>query len=546
MSMNHFLKSLLLALLVTASASAAELRWSGAVSDDFMTAGNWTIGTTGVPSTNPPVANDVCLVQNLGSQPHLRGSCPVIRLDVGITNVDDAFLYIEDGAEITGLTNYAYHLMPRRGAVYQSGGIVNASYNVWLHQGRSSNQGTGIYEMTGGTFSMPSTRTLSFLNRPTGTAHASLKVLGGTFTNLGWHRPSDGSPWATLAMWDITVRNTGTLVYRWNKATTIAAVTATTQNLRTGDPKQGLFLTWSTGDSTQFTNYITTNGGFPYSGQTLTVKAKYGVSTPLYPLDGQAVAPGSTILQWKNSAPYFDGTTMTRYVRLKVLGPTDVNETTGIYADPNGDSYPIIAGPLTADEPNIVFTAVYGENYRWRVDSVDPGIGNGDANYPKTIPSPAQVVVCKNQAAVVTIPTTATTPIGLRTGQAAWTTTATAKDDGLPIGGPALTFAWTQVSGPAVTINNAATATPSVTFTAANTYTFRCSVSDSDLIGTADVAVTVYADVCAATKARTGYTAYVGDLNADCWVSFADVALMASNWSTCNSLDPADPACTGL
>ncbi len=543
--MNHFLKALMVTLLVTASASAAELRWSGAVDDNFMTPGNWTIGTTGVPSTAAPTTNDVCLIQDLGFRPHLRSAVPgAIRLDVGISNTQDAFLYIEDGGSIPDLTNYGYHLMPRRGAVYQSGGTVNTgTRNVWFHQGRSSNTGTGIYEMTGGTWTK-SSGTLTFLNRPVAPAHASLRVLGGTFSNLGYHRPSDGTPYATLDMWDITVANSGKLVYRWNKATTIAAIEAPTQNLRTGDPKQGLVLSWEGGDSTQFTNYLSTNGGFPYSGQTLTVTAKYGVSTPLRPLDGQAVAPGATELKWKNSAPFYDGTSMTRQVRF---GTYDVNETTGLPTDPNGDNLPVVA-TLTNNEPNYIVTCVYGENYQWRIDSIDPGNG-ADANYPKTISSRAQYIICKNQAPVITIPTSATTAIGLRNGTVAWSTTATATDDGLPIGGPALTYSWSKVSGPAVEglpTAPAATGAISLNFTAANTYTLRCSVYDGDLTGTSDITLTVYPNVCEASKARTGYTASVGDLNADCWVSFADLALMANNWGVCNSLDPADPACTGL
>jgi|GEM_PF-6764070 len=525
MSMNHFLKALMVALLVTASAQA--IVWDGgANTDDWFTGLNWDTDV-------PPVATDWTLVVDVTAP----AVAPVINEAVTNTagiEVGDGTrtgtLYVADGADIQ-LSSYNYNRLPANGYVYQSGGTITANSNTWCS--RNTAGMSSVYELTGGSFTLLRNRTYTFLNRRTD-ADARVNAFGGDFIVNGSWRIGDSTTAYQPTQWGIAMKNGSTVVMPWTQATAIGYVTAATQNLKSANPKEGLLLKWAAAD----TSYQT---GGQYNPYYMTAKAVQGLATLLTPLDQAATAPGATDLKWINADAFYDGTSMTRQVRF---GTYDVNETTGLPVDPNGDTLPVIA-TLTNDEPNYVVTCVYGENYMWRVDSVDPGNGS-DANYPKTIPSRANIVICRNQAPVVTIPSAATTPIGLRDGSVAWTTTATATDDGLPIGGPALAYEWTQISGPAVTINNASTPSPSITFTAANTYTLRCSVSDSDLVGTADVSVTVYVNVCEASKARSGYTAAVGDINADCWVSFVDVALMASNWCVCNSLDPADPACTGL
>lgn len=78
----------------------------------------------------------------------------------------------------------------------------------------------------------------------------------------------------------------------------------------------------------------------------------------------------------------------------------------------------------------------------------------------------------------ITLPTNTTTLSG------------TATDDGLPTS--SLTYSWTVAVGPAAATFSAPTAlTTTVTFTTAGTYTLRLTVSDSLLIGTDDVVVTV-------------------------------------------------------
>jgi len=413
-----------------------------------------------------------------------------------------------------------------------SGGtVISNSGNMWIHQG-SANSGTSTIEMTGGTWS--TNKTFTFLNRNT-SAHAWLNIYGGTFANTGGWRRGDSTTAYTDAQWGITVRNGATLVWPWNKATTIGYITATTTNLKTGDPKQGLMLSWNTANTI------------------VTAVAKYGVATPLAPLDGQTVQPGTNLLKWTMPTSYTGASAMTCDVYFGTYA-ADVN---GVPTDPNGDNLTTIATGLV--DPNLLdnnvimeqaITAVYTQKYQWRVDCHDPTLTGLDPNHPNLIKSKVMYMSCQNQAPVVTYNTSTTLAlnnhpiIGLRNGTATFATTASATDDSLPPAGPALTYAWTQVGGPAVAITQSAVGgianrAMSATLTAANTYTFRMSVYDGELTGTADVVVTVYADRCAASKARTGYTALLGDLNADCWVSFADVALMTNNWLVCNNLNTA-------
>src|SRR5262249_993483 len=71
------------------------------------------------------------------------------------------------------------------------------------------------------------------------------------------------------------------------------------------------------------------------------------------------------------------------------------------------------------------------------------------------------------------------------------TLAGSATDDGLPTGST-LSYAWSLASGPAaVTAGNASAATTTVAFPYPGSYVLRLSVSDTDKVGTDDVAVNV-------------------------------------------------------
>lgn len=73
--------------------------------------------------------------------------------------------------------------------------------------------------------------------------------------------------------------------------------------------------------------------------------------------------------------------------------------------------------------------------------------------------------------------------------------------------------------------------TTDVTMTAAGDYQFKLEVVDGVFTVTDTVAVTVYADSCAAAKGQPGYTRFKGDLDYDCDVDFDDFVLFAAEWA---------------
>jgi hypothetical protein len=581
MSMNHFLKSLLVALLVTASASAATVFWTGAVSTDWSTAGNWS-GTAGVPMAGTvPAAGDAAIIwwpssYTVPNLPHVTGTAACNPIIIGnnyngLTDINPTAMYIEAGAALTlGNSGDHWHTM---GTVHHIGGTVNLNGNMYLAtpKGYTGTQ-VSIYEMTGGTFTVGTgNRVMTVFNRAAN-AYAYLNIYGGTFDFCGtgatptssW-RDCDltGYP-TTHDHFQINVKNSGKIIFPFNKGTTIAALSTGMPMLRSADPTQGLVLSFTAPTGTtynQFTSYLANQKGWP-SFQFTTATAKYGVPTLLTPMDGQGVPPttsGPVNLTWMKPISKA-GTEMAVNVRY---GPVTL-DANGIMLDPstgredpNGNSLPVFATGITGSntiEVPALDTLIYG----WNIQCVDPGVP-GDPNYPAKIHMAPKANIMKvgNQPPVVTIPVAAAAPIGLRDGTVTWATTGTAADDGLPkVGGiptnPAigLTYSWSQTGGPAVPglpTAYSSSGAISLNLTAANSYTFRLSCFDGGLTATSDVTVVVYANRCLAAQAYaapyTVYAAAAGDLNSDCYVTFADFALLAANWNRCISLDPADPLC---
>lgn len=103
----------------------------------------------------------------------------------------------------------------------------------------------------------------------------------------------------------------------------------------------------------------------------------------------------------------------------------------------------------------------------------------------------------------------------------------------------AYTVSWTVVSEPNVgdaVIQTANAEDTSVTFSAVGEYVLQLEASDGEYTGSDAITINVYADSCEAAKAVPGYEPLVGDLNGDCRVDEADLALLEENWLKDNSL----------
>ena len=104
----------------------------------------------------------------------------------------------------------------------------------------------------------------------------------------------------------------------------------------------------------------------------------------------------------------------------------------------------------------------------------------------------------------------------------------------------AVTMKWTVVSAPdgapAPVIQAPAAEDTAVTFTAAGRYVLQLEASDGEYSGSDTVTIDVYSDSCEAAQAVPGYQPLVGDLNGDCRVDDADLAMLQENWLKDNSL----------
>ncbi|MEJ5259818.1 MAG: hypothetical protein WHS88_06475 [Anaerohalosphaeraceae bacterium] len=124
-------------------------------------------------------------------------------------------------------------------------------------------------------------------------------------------------------------------------------------------------------------------------------------------------------------------------------------------------------------------------------------------------------------------------------GDAVVTLVGTVTDDGLPSG--QITVQWTQVSGPEgaepVVIDPDDQLETTVTLASAGWYEFQLEASDGELSSTDNVRVYVGIDPCDAAHQVPGYTRLISDLNDDCFVNLKDVAILASQWLNCSSLD---------
>jgi hypothetical protein len=104
----------------------------------------------------------------------------------------------------------------------------------------------------------------------------------------------------------------------------------------------------------------------------------------------------------------------------------------------------------------------------------------------------------------------------------------------------AYTVKWTIVSepngAPATVIQAAAAEDTTITLSATGRYVLQLEASDGEYAGSDTVTIDVYSNSCEAARSVPGYQPLVGDLNGDCRVDDADLALLQENWLKDNSL----------
>jgi hypothetical protein len=106
----------------------------------------------------------------------------------------------------------------------------------------------------------------------------------------------------------------------------------------------------------------------------------------------------------------------------------------------------------------------------------------------------------------------------------------------------AYTVKWTAVSEPDDPNNpDAVIADPiaedtSITMSALGEYVLQLEASDGEKAGSDTVTINVFSDGCQAARSLPDYVPLAGDLNGDCKVDEADLALLEENWLKDNSL----------
>ena len=95
----------------------------------------------------------------------------------------------------------------------------------------------------------------------------------------------------------------------------------------------------------------------------------------------------------------------------------------------------------------------------------------------------------------------------------------------------------TEPSPGAAALTDAKAENTLVTFGAVGQYELKLEANDGEYTGSDTVLVNVYADSCEAAKSLPGYEPLPGDLNGDCIVNDADLAILQAHWLQCNALD---------
>jgi len=98
---------------------------------------------------------------------------------------------------------------------------------------------------------------------------------------------------------------------------------------------------------------------------------------------------------------------------------------------------------------------------------------------------------------------------------------------------------WSVVSEPnegMAVIEDGTAEDTSVTLSAVGEYVLELLATDGEYSGSDTVTINVYNDSCEAAQSLPDYVPIVGDLNGDCRVDDADLALLEENWLKDNSL----------
>jgi hypothetical protein len=248
---------------------------------------------------------------------------------------------------------------------------------------------------------------------------------------------------------------------------------------------------------------------------TLTIRGIH----PLHPspTDDGAASGGDLELSWTLSDPCMPGQAVSVDVYF-----TDDLQMLEQFTDP--DAMRIVSNQSVS---SVVVQTKPKTRYYWAIDSYI-----GSDNDP--VYGPIFSFVADNMPPQVNAGADVVTWLadGVRTGNL----DATVIDDGSI---SPYTVEWTVVSEPnegMAVIETASAEDAGITLSALGEYVLQLDASDGEYSGSDTVTINVYSNSCEAAQSLADYEPLVGDLNGDCKVDEADMALLEENWLQDNTL----------
>jgi hypothetical protein len=468
--------SFVLPLFLFDSASAIIFWDDGGGDHLWSTTINWS------PDTVPTIADSVSIDQpddtHCEIQDGITAQCSTLRVGNSsyTTNLDISGGSLSaDGAYI-GVDNSTGHgILNMSGGLFSTGGLQIG----W--------SGIGTLNMTGGTIELSGNLVI-----PGQTGTGSVSLHGGTINASDLRLTSDSGSM------DITL---GTLILAGDDTTTIQTY------IDDG------WLTAYDGKGVLQLDYNVTNEG----------KTTLTAFSLLYPnpADGSSVSPGEVELSWTLPDPCVPGEPV----------PVDVYFTDNLtllqqFTDP--------AAIRVVSKQNVTSVVVQTQpktRYYWAVDTyvdstadypvVGPIFSFFADNMPPKVDAGADIVTWLEE--------------GPRTGNL----DATVTDDGAI---SPYTVQWSVISEPGegtAVIETATAEDTNISLAELGEYVLQLEAFDGEYSGSDTMTINVYNDSCQAAQSLPDYEPLVGDLNRDCRVDEADLALLEANWLQDNSLKEA-------
>jgi hypothetical protein len=247
-----------------------------------------------------------------------------------------------------------------------------------------------------------------------------------------------------------------------------------------------------------------------YNGYTFVTASTLATRLNPSPTDGSTVLSGPAQLQWTLPEPNVPGGIVT----------CDVYFGTNAYVEANPkvvnrqavESVPVMLAPQT--------------NYYWALDLYDSSISTTDPFHL----SPIFTFNTMNMAPVVEAGDDIAT--WLDNSQRVVQLDGVVSDEG---GGPGpATLLWTVIAEPnelnPAQISDTLAANPTVTVGEPGSYTLQLEADDGEFTATDTMQIVLYADPCEHAKNQEGFELIPGDINEDCIVNELDLAILEEHW----------------